>query len=356
MKFIVTVLVFHVICLNVFAQADNDYKTFQLGEFTLENGTVLPDTKLTYSTQGSLNSEGDNAILLPSFYAGNHHGYDFLIGKDKALDPEKHFIIATNMFANGLSSSPSNTPPPFNGPNFPAISTRDNVAAVYRLLTEELGVTQLKAIVGYSMGAQQAFQWAVSHPEIVKKVVGYCGTAKEYSHGKVRLESLKAVIKNDPVFDGGNYKENPISGLTAAGLWWAGWGTSPEWYRQKLYKTFGQETVEAHMEEFWGVAFLNRDAVDLLSQATTWQNNNLGETSGFDGDVEKALQSIKAPVLYLACETDFLFTVKDIEYESQFIPQVEQVVIPSIWGHLAGFGLNGVDNDFLNTTIKQFLE
>ena len=60
-------------------------------------------------------------------------------------------------------------PPPFNGPRFPAIAIRDNVEAARRLLTTELGVTHLRAIVGFSMGAQQAFQWAVSHPDFVDR-------------------------------------------------------------------------------------------------------------------------------------------------------------------------------------------
>ena len=76
------------------------------------------------------------------------------------------------MFANGFSSSPSNTPAPFDGPAFPAIAIRDNVEAARRLLTAELGVTHLVAVVGFSMGAQQAFQWAVSHPDFVSAICG----------------------------------------------------------------------------------------------------------------------------------------------------------------------------------------
>ena len=113
--------------------SEGEHKIFNLGDFLLESGVVLPEAKLSYVTYGKLNEEKNNLIVLPSAYLGDHHGFDFLIDKGEALDPNKYFIVATDMFQNGLSSSPSNTEPPFNGPNFPLISTRDNVNAGYRL-------------------------------------------------------------------------------------------------------------------------------------------------------------------------------------------------------------------------------
>jgi homoserine O-acetyltransferase/O-succinyltransferase len=86
----------------------------------LESGITLPDAKLSYVTHGHLNAEKSNAILVPSFYSGDHHGQDFLIGPGKALDPTHDFIITTDMFADGLSSSPSNTPPPVLSPRLAA--------------------------------------------------------------------------------------------------------------------------------------------------------------------------------------------------------------------------------------------
>src|SRR5438046_1059363 len=90
----------------------------------------------------------------------------FLIGPGRALDPTKYFIVVTEMFNSGFSSSPSNTPVPMNGPRFPSIAIRDDVEASRRVLAS-LGVTHVQAVIDYSMGAQQAFQWAVSHPAFV---------------------------------------------------------------------------------------------------------------------------------------------------------------------------------------------
>src|SRR5260370_16111838 len=115
------------------------------------------------------------------------------MGTDKALDTAKLFLVATELFGNGHSSSPSNTPEPYHGPRFPVTTIRDNVEAVHRLLTEELKITHLRAIIGFSMGAQQAFQWGVGYPTFADRIVATSGTAKTYPHGVVRLERPIAV-------------------------------------------------------------------------------------------------------------------------------------------------------------------
>ena len=129
--------------LSPFFYAEGNHKLFNLGDFDLESGITLPNAKLSYVTHGKLNEERDNLIVVPSAYLGDHHGFDFLIEPGKALDPQKYFIVATDMFQNGLSSSPSNTEPPFNGPNFPLISIRDNVKAGYKLVTEIFKVKKI---------------------------------------------------------------------------------------------------------------------------------------------------------------------------------------------------------------------
>ncbi len=185
--------------------SDGDNKIFELGDVLFESGVTLPNARLSYVTQGTLNSSKTNAVLLPSWYSGNHHGYEFLIGPEKALDPAEDFIVSTDMFANGLSSSPSNAPPPFAGPDFPEIAIRDNVRATHRLLTEEFGIERLQAVIGFSMGAQQALQWAVSYPEMVEVAVAICGNAKEYPFGIVRLEGAKSALMADSAWNGGRY-------------------------------------------------------------------------------------------------------------------------------------------------------
>lgn len=339
--------------VNVFA--GGDHQVFNLGDFTLENGEVIPSAKLVYVTHGQLNSDRSNLILLPSFYLGDHHGYDFLIGEDSALNPDDYFLVAVDMFQNGLSSSPSNTPAPFNGPNFPAIAIRDNIEAMYRLLTEEFEVERIEAVIGFSMGAQQAFQWAVSYPDFVENSVGYCGSAVEHPHGVIRLEGFKSAIMADSAYAGGNYSAPPAVGLAAGGTHWAAWGTSQEWYRTEAYRQLGLNTLD-EVNAFYQQNFSSWDANDLIALATTWQTNNVGNTPEFDGDYRRALGSIKANVLYMPCETDMYFHIEALRHEAQFIPNVQFSVIPSLWGHLAGGGYAAEDATFINDTIKAFLD
>mgnify|MGYP001356200262 CR=1 FL=1 len=334
--------------------ADGDHQIFSLGDFPLESGTVLPSAKLSYVTHGRLNADKSNLILVPSAYLGDHHGFDFIISDGKALDPEKYFIVATDMFQNGLSSSPSNTPAPYNGPHFPLISIRDNVNAGYRLVTEQFGVGHIKAVIGFSMGAQQAFQWAVSYPDFVDAVVGIAGSAVEYPHGFIRLEGFKSAIRADAAYSDGNYSEPPVVGLKAGGTHWASWITSQEWYRLGLYREMGYESplgMISRMQEM----VMSWDANDLLALASTWQNNDVGDTPGFGGDSEKALGSINARVLYMPAETDMYFHIEALRRESELIPGVKLVVIPTLWGHLAGTGAASLDANFINDEIGEFL-
>src|SRR5712672_3661476 len=186
---------------------------FVIKNFKTESGAVLPEVHVVYGTYGHLNAAHDNAILLPSHYMAKLTGYEWLMGPGKALDPAKLFLVTTELFGNGSSSSPSNTPEPSHGPRFPVMTIRDNVEAVRRLLADDLKVTHLRAVVGFSMGAQQAFQWAVSYPSFADRIVATSGTAKTYPHGFVRLEGQIAAITADATFQNGDYTAPPVKGL-----------------------------------------------------------------------------------------------------------------------------------------------
>ena len=108
---------------------------YALGDFELQSGQTLPDAKLSYETHGELNQARDNVIVYPTWYGGWHPENAAFIGAGKALDPTKYFIVVPDMFGNGLSSSPSNTPPPNDRARFPLTTTYDNVIAQHRLLT-----------------------------------------------------------------------------------------------------------------------------------------------------------------------------------------------------------------------------
>ena len=99
-----------------------DYEVFDLGDLTLQSGATLRGCKLADKTFGKLNAAKDNVIVYPTWYSGQHYDNEWLVGKGMALDPDKYFIIIPNMLGNGLSSSPSNNPEPYNGPRFPTVT------------------------------------------------------------------------------------------------------------------------------------------------------------------------------------------------------------------------------------------
>ena len=330
---------------------------FFITDFHTESGVVLPQAHLVYGTYGHLNAARDNAVLLPSHYMANLHGYEWLIGPGRVLDTSQLFLVATELFGNGRSSSPSNTPEPYHGPRFPVMTIRDNVEAVHRLLTQELHVTHLRALIGFSMGAEQAFQWAVSYPDFTDRIVATSGTAKCYPHGVVRLEGQIAALTADEAFQNGDYKTPPAKGLEAFATVWMGWLYSQEWWRRELWRTSAKPgtTFEQFLQSRRTHFIPGADANDLILQMRTWERHDVGGTPGFGGDVERALRSIKVPLLYMPSETDMYFPVGDARYEAAFIPHVSLAPIPSLWGHTAGAASNPADAKFLNETITRFL-
>ena len=338
-------------------QPEPSQHEFVIHDFHTESGVTLPEAHVIYGTYGHLNAAGDNAILLPSHYMADMHGYGWLIGPGKALDPDKLFLVTSELFGNGRSSSPSNTPDPFHGPRFPVMTIRDNVTAVHQLLTTELHVTHLRAVIGFSMGAQQAFQWAVSYPDYMDRIVATSGTAKTYGHGIVRNEGQIAAIMADETFNGGNYTREPEKGLQAFSLMWTGWLFSQEWWRRELWRDDDPKLKTlAQVIDFYKNNFIpNADANNLILQLRTWESNDVGHTPGFGDNVEAALRSIKAPVLYMPSATDLYFPVEDARYEAQFIPHCTLLPIPSLWGHPAGAGASPADALFLNQHIAAFI-
>ena len=225
---------------------------------------MLRDAKLAYKTYGALNEDKSNAIVYPTWYSERHWENEWLIGEGMALDPTKYFIIP-NMLGNGLSSSPSNTPPPYDKARFPRVTVYDNVSVQHRLVTERFGIEKLALVTGWCMGAGQTYQWAVSYPEMVLRILPFCGSAKTSRHNIVFLEGVKAALTADAAWNHGWYDEQPTKGLRAMARVYAGWGFSQAFYWDELYKEVGYSSLEDFLVGFWEGFFLdNRDANNLL--------------------------------------------------------------------------------------------
>jgi len=328
---------------------------FELGDLPLKSGATLRNAKIAYKTHGHLSGDKSNVILYLTPIAAQHGDIEWMIGPGRALDPERNFIIVLDQLGNGLSSSPSNTAPPQDRGRFPTINIQDNIAAQYRLITEGFGISQVALVTGYSMGAQQAFQWAVSHPDMVERIAPFCGTAKTTPHNAVFLMGVRAALTADSAWLNGDYKNQPIEGMRALARVYAGWGFSQAFYKQELYRQMGFARLEDFVAGFWERRYAGRDANNLLSMLRTWELNDVSATPGFDGSLERALGAIKAKATVMASETDLYFTPADIQSDAEHIPGSRFRIIPSLWGHLAGAGLNRADSRFIEDEINSLL-
>lgn len=334
-----------------------DYEIFELGTFRFQCGLALPDCKLAYKTYGTLNAAKDNVIVYPTWYSGQHYDNEWLIGPGMALDPEKYFIIIPNMFGNGLSSSPSNTPEPYNADRFPNVTAYDNVKAQHRLVTEKFGIEKIRMVTGWSMGALQTFHWGAMYPDMMDLIAPFCGSAKCSRHNYVFLEGVKAALRADAAWENGRYTSKPEKGLRAVGRVYAGWGLSQSFYREELdLKALGYASLEDFLIGFWEGFFLPKDANNLLTMAWTWQNGDLSANEIYNGDFKAALGAIKAKAYVMPGQTDLYFPPEDSQIEVANMPNAQYVPIPSIWGHFAGGpGTNPDDVKFVDDKLKELL-
>ncbi|MEH6455101.1 MAG: alpha/beta fold hydrolase [Cocleimonas sp.] len=339
---------------------NNDYQIYDLGNFDLQSGQSLPNAQLAYKTYGALNEAKNNVVVLPTFYTGSHMRNEGFFGLGRAIDPDKHFIVSVNLFGNGISSSPSNTPkkdtsPLFNGSLFPNITLFDNIKAQHQLLTEQLGVEEIALVTGWSMAGCQAYQWAAQYPSMVKAILPFCASAKTSEHNIVFLEGVKAALQADAVYADGDYKEPPIKGLKAFGRIYAGWAFSQTFYRDQMYKLKGFDSAEELLQD-WEEDHLDWDANDLLCKIWTWQNSDISKQKAYNGDFKSALNAIQAKTIVIVCDEDLYFRVEDNVIEVEHIKDGELRVFSSPWGHcVASPGNEPKFEQFLDDSIAELL-
>ncbi len=332
------------------------HQVFELGDIDVQSGLRIRGARLAYKTYGELNAARDNVIVFPTFFGSQHPANEPMIGPGMALDPGRYFIIVPNLFGNGLSSSPSNTPPPYDRARFPGMTYYDNIMCQHRLVTEEFGVERVALVCGFSMGAQQSFHWGALFPDMVERIAPWCGSAKTSRHNFVFLEGVKAALCSDEAWNGGWYDRRPAKGLRAMARVYAGWAPSQAFYREQVYLDIGFSSLEDYLVSAWEGRYLQLDANDILAMVHTWQRGDISDNPIYEGDFVKALGSIKAKATVMPSRTDQYFPPEDNEIEVGHMSNAELRVIPSIWGHLAGGpGRNPEDTRFIDQNLKDLL-
>ena len=200
----------------------------------LDSGGRLDHVEIAYRTYGSLNAERSNAILICHALTGDQHvasehpitgkpgWWTQMVGPGKPLDPTRHFIICSNVIGGCMGTTgPSSINPATGKPwglSFPVITIADMVRAQAMLL-DALGVEQLFAVIGGSMGGMQALQWAADYPERVYSVVCLAAAARHSAQNIAFHELGRQAIMADPDWCGGDYATSgcrPEKGLGVA--------------------------------------------------------------------------------------------------------------------------------------------
>lgn len=208
--------------------------TYTFEHLPLQRGGVLGPVTLAYETWGILNKERTNAILITHALTGNAHAHDVerpddvkaawwnpLIGPGRPIDTTRYFVVCSNVVGSCYGSTgPSSVDPRTGRPygmRFPVITIRDMVRA-QRALLDYLGVQELALVVGGSIGGQQALEWAVTYPELVRRVGVVAATAALTAQAVAFSEVERQAIMADPRWQGGDYApgQGPITGLAIA--------------------------------------------------------------------------------------------------------------------------------------------
>lgn len=210
--------------------------TFGKGkELRLQSGAVLSPVTVVFETYGKLSPAGDNAILVCHALSGDAHAsscsrregegkpgwWEHFIGPGKPLDTDRYFIISSNFLGScygttGPTSIDPRTGKPFGG-TFPQITIGDMVE-VQRMLVDHLGIPELLAVIGGSMGGMQVLEWAVRFPGRIRGAIPIAATSRLSAQGIAFNEAGRVAITGDAKWAGGDYPpgDGPGTGLALA--------------------------------------------------------------------------------------------------------------------------------------------
>ncbi|MBD2579491.1 alpha/beta fold hydrolase [Oscillatoria sp. FACHB-1406] len=330
-------------------------KCFVWKDFELQCGVVLQEAKLVYQTYGELNRNRSNVILYPTSYGAQHFETQWLIGKERILDPSRWFIIIPNLFGNGLSSSPSNCKGCGLAQQGFYFTHLDNVRAQEKLLRESFGIERLALVYGWSMGAQQAYHWGALYRDRVDRIAAICGTARVTVHNQIFLKSLRAALTADPAWNGERFTATPERGFHTFALIYASWAASQAFYRHNLHQQ-GERTLDEYLSQAWEANYRKRDPHNLIAMLDTWLRCDISDNPLYRGDFQKALASIRAKTLVMPSRTDLYFTPEDCQAEAASIPDAIYRPIESIWGHRAGNPYQNLEDErFIRDAVRELL-
>jgi homoserine O-acetyltransferase len=302
--------------------------------FAFKNGQTLPGFTLRYETYGTLNATRDNAVLICHALSGDHHcagwhapedrkpgWWNNLIGPGKAVDTRRFFVICPNVLGGCQGSTgPSSVNPATGRPyglSFPFVTIRDMVHS-QKLLLDHLGIAELHAVLGGSMGGMTAVMLAIEFPHLVRRVVAMATTARESAQAIAFNEVGRQSIMHDPAWNQGDYPRDggPRVGLAIARMMahitYVSDASMDRKFGRKKKETAAADayTFDAQFEVegyllHQAQSFINRfDANTYLYITRALDQFDLAQTYG---SLERAFAAVQAEFLVVGFASDWLF-------------------------------------------------
>jgi homoserine O-acetyltransferase len=300
----------------------------------LKSGATIQDYRLVYETYGRLNGARSNAVLVCHALNASHHvaGYyaedpgnigwwDNMIGPGKPVDTDRFFVVGVNNLGGCFGSTgPSSVDPrtgrPY-GASFPVVTVEDWVNAQARL-AERLGIPCWAAVMGGSLGAMQAMQWAISYPDRIRHALVIAAAPKLSAQNIAFNEIARAAITTDPDFHGGNYHEHgvvPKRGLRVARMIGHVTYLSDDAMMEKFGRALSSGRIGFHFDVDFEIESYLRHQADKFS-AYFDANTYLLITRALDyfdpagtrgGDLAAALAPARARFLVISFTSDWRF-------------------------------------------------
>ncbi|MFQ6333950.1 homoserine O-succinyltransferase MetX [Methylophilus sp. 3sh_L] len=302
---------------------------------TLKSGAVLPQYHLAYETYGELNAAKTNAVLICHALSGNHHvagrytpedkypgWWDNLVGPGKPLDTNKFFVIGLNNLGGCHGSSgPSSVDPLTDKPysaTFPVVTVEDWVESQARLL-DYLGIDQLAAVIGGSLGGMQALHWNIVYPERVRHAFVIASAPNLTAQNMAFNEVARQAIITDPEFFDGDYYNHgtvPRRGLRIARMLGHITYLSDDAMGEKFGRKLRHGDVKYSFDvEFEMESYLRYQGDKFAGEfdANTYLRmtralDYFDPALDYDGNLSKALSRAKAKFVVISFTTDWRFS------------------------------------------------
>jgi homoserine O-acetyltransferase len=322
---------------SALCQTPNPPRIASLGTCTLTGGSVIPNCRIAYRVFGRLNPARTNAVVIPTWLLGRSEDWISLLGPDKWIDTTRFYAIIVDAFANGRSSSPSNTVPE-SGAAFRDLTIADMVEAQHRFVVENLKLPRLHAVVGISMGGMQAFEWAVKYPTFVDVVIPIVGSPQIGSFDHTLWTTQLSEIEN-----------GLARGTSADSIWTQLSRISVLFLRTpRAVNKGGRDSTAADIASSTDYLRHNWNLQDYASQLRAVLRQNVA--ARFGGDLTRAAAEVRAPMLIVFSWDDHMVTADAAVAFANYV-RADTLSLHSACGHLAP----ACDEARASAVVRQFL-